>query len=500
MAPDRIPAALAALADYTVPITVDRVHVLAESPGRIWRPIADAPFARPAVVARGGLPLELTVTRLVDPLTARLLAHAGPAGPWRGRGRGSPDRAALGRHRPPRGRAGGRGPRVTIGDRRRSRRWWWHPSTGARASAATCGRLSSTWPGYGRSYGPRSDKAAAGDRGDGHHRAPDATAAGPRQRLRHRDALVIVAPLPAVQPSDVTIDLTPGCLRITAHLRTAAPKDYLRPRVGLRRLRARARPPRRLRRGRGGVAGQRPAGGACPAGRAERPGLGQPPPRVTASPWTPSVTGRPPASAGRWPCAWPARGRARGRGPRPRGSTSWPPTSRRGGGPGGRPVRPAQLAHGRGRLASDDRPVDLAVNNAGFGTYGPLADLDIDGEQREIAVNVLAVVRLTPPRLGPCGLGPRGDPQHLLGGRVAGDAGQRGLRRHQGVRGQLRRGGARRAGWDRRVADHGAARVHPHRVRRRAGIEGADPGPAWQTADEVAEAALDATRPARPGS
>jgi HSP20 family protein len=41
------------------------------------------------------------------------------------------------------------------------------------------------------------------------------------------DALVVVAPLPAVQPSDVTIDLTPGCLRITANLRTAAPKDYL---------------------------------------------------------------------------------------------------------------------------------------------------------------------------------------------------------------------------------------------------------------------------------
>jgi HSP20 family molecular chaperone IbpA len=41
------------------------------------------------------------------------------------------------------------------------------------------------------------------------------------------DALVVVAPLPAVRPSDVAIDLTPGRLRITAHLRSAAPKDYL---------------------------------------------------------------------------------------------------------------------------------------------------------------------------------------------------------------------------------------------------------------------------------
>ena len=41
------------------------------------------------------------------------------------------------------------------------------------------------------------------------------------------DALVIVAPLPAVQPEDVSIDLWPGRLRITASLRSAAPKDYL---------------------------------------------------------------------------------------------------------------------------------------------------------------------------------------------------------------------------------------------------------------------------------
>lgn len=41
------------------------------------------------------------------------------------------------------------------------------------------------------------------------------------------EALVIVAPLPAVQPEDVAIDLWPGRLRITASLRSAAPKDYL---------------------------------------------------------------------------------------------------------------------------------------------------------------------------------------------------------------------------------------------------------------------------------
>jgi HSP20 family molecular chaperone IbpA len=40
-------------------------------------------------------------------------------------------------------------------------------------------------------------------------------------------ALVVVAALPAVQPSDVAIDVTPGHMRITASLRSAAPRDYL---------------------------------------------------------------------------------------------------------------------------------------------------------------------------------------------------------------------------------------------------------------------------------
>ena len=54
-----------------------------------------------------------------------------------------------------------------------------------------------------------------------------------------------------------------------------------------------------------------------------------------------------------------------------------------------------QLGAVEARLADADRPVDLVVNNAGFGTYGDFAALDRDGEAREIAVNVTAVVRLT---------------------------------------------------------------------------------------------------------
>ena len=68
----RIPAALDALADYTAEIAVDRVHLLQEQPGRSWEPIADAPFAPPAVIGRGGLPVELTVTECLDPEAAAL--------------------------------------------------------------------------------------------------------------------------------------------------------------------------------------------------------------------------------------------------------------------------------------------------------------------------------------------------------------------------------------------------------------------------------------------
>ena len=41
------------------------------------------------------------------------------------------------------------------------------------------------------------------------------------------------------------------------------------------------------------------------------------------------------------------------------------------------------------------RPIDVLVNNAGFGTYGPLSDVKPDREHDLIAVNVDALVRLT---------------------------------------------------------------------------------------------------------
>jgi len=72
-APARIAAALVALADYRLETTFDRVHLLEQGAGRIWRPIADAPFEEPTVVGRGGLETELSVTTILDPEAGALI-------------------------------------------------------------------------------------------------------------------------------------------------------------------------------------------------------------------------------------------------------------------------------------------------------------------------------------------------------------------------------------------------------------------------------------------
>ena len=55
----------------------------------------------------------------------------------------------------------------------------------------------------------------------------------------------------------------------------------------------------------------------------------------------------------------------------------------------------AQIEIVEARLADGDRPIELVVNNAGFGTMGHFKDLPLDREVQEIALNVVAVTRLT---------------------------------------------------------------------------------------------------------
>lgn len=47
------------------------------------------------------------------------------------------------------------------------------------------------------------------------------------------------------------------------------------------------------------------------------------------------------------------------------------------------------------RLTATESPIDLLVNNAGFGTSGAFAAIDADRLQREIELNVTALTRLT---------------------------------------------------------------------------------------------------------
>jgi short-subunit dehydrogenase len=52
------------------------------------------------------------------------------------------------------------------------------------------------------------------------------------------------------------------------------------------------------------------------------------------------------------------------------------------------------------RLADAEHPIDLLVNNAGFGTYGRFAELDVAREVEEVELNVVALLRLTHAALG----------------------------------------------------------------------------------------------------
>jgi uncharacterized protein len=69
--------------------------------------------------------------------------------------------------------------------------------------------------------------------------------------------------------------------------------------------------------------------------------------------------------------------------------------------PVGSEVLPADLLTEEGlgqvedRLRQTDAPIDLLVNNAGFGAYGAFEDLPLDVHVRMVDLNVAALVRLT---------------------------------------------------------------------------------------------------------
>lgn len=82
------------------------------------------------------------------------------------------------------------------------------------------------------------------------------------------------------------------------------------------------------------------------------------------------------------------------------------PAGAAGGGPAGVEVLAADLGQDKGlrrveeRLADASRPVDLLVSNAGYDVSGPFAELGPSVAQDEVAVNVLAPLRLSRAALG----------------------------------------------------------------------------------------------------
>jgi short-subunit dehydrogenase len=52
------------------------------------------------------------------------------------------------------------------------------------------------------------------------------------------------------------------------------------------------------------------------------------------------------------------------------------------------------------RLADTARPVDVLVNNAGMGTYAPFGGVGLEAEERQLALNVTAVLRLSHAAVG----------------------------------------------------------------------------------------------------
>jgi len=63
-------------------------------------------------------------------------------------------------------------------------------------------------------------------------------------------------------------------------------------------------------------------------------------------------------------------------------------------------LAPDGIAAVEARLTDRERPIDVLVNNAGFGTYGRFVDLDVAHEVEEVELNVVALLRLTHAALG----------------------------------------------------------------------------------------------------
>ena len=117
-----------------------------------------------------------------------------------------------------------------------------------------------------------------------------------------------------------------------------------------------------------------------------------------------------------------------------------------------------------------DRPIEVLVNNAGFGSYGPFAEADADREDDEVAVDVSAVITLA--RVVSSGNArsrKRRHPQRCVRDRIPARAVPGGVRGEQGIRAVVQPGVVGRGPRVRRRGYRIVSGSHPHGFRRRAG-------------------------------
>ncbi len=155
-------------------------------------------------------------------------------------------------------------------------------------------------------------------------------------------------------------------------------------------------------------------------------------------------------------------------------------------------TEPGELARVADRLCRGRPEVTLLVNNAGFGTYGRFADLPVDAEEREIRLNVVALVRLTHAaltRMVPAGRGGIINVGSIAGRQPTPGNATYGATKAfvssftQAVREELRGSGVRCM-----VLEPGFTRTE---FQDRAGIDpGTVPGFLWQEPEQVVQAAL----------
>jgi 2'-5' RNA ligase len=81
VAPDHVRALLEVIGGFSSrEVVVDRLHLLQQegAPPHRWEPVADVPLGPAVIVGRGGLPVELTSSELVDPEGLAFLADRDP--------------------------------------------------------------------------------------------------------------------------------------------------------------------------------------------------------------------------------------------------------------------------------------------------------------------------------------------------------------------------------------------------------------------------------------